>query len=148
MLEQFNHLLTNPVFWMAVILLLAGLAILAFALLVWLRKKAIKEGAHPVIVSFLDKAIAVAFKASETAFDRLNERLHGVQKLELAGKTYDLLPDVISIKILGLNLSINWKKEISKDEFVKYIDQRYQYLMDEFEEFQEDVLEEYMKDLL
>jgi hypothetical protein len=140
MLEKYQYLLSDPIFLIAAFLLTLAVVLLVYATLYWLKGKAVASGTHPAFVALLDKAITIAYKSSEYMLDAIGTRLSGLKKLSLAENVYDVLPDELLIKILGLYFDISWKEHVPKAVFVKFVDARFDWLLSEFEEFEESVL--------
>lgn len=126
--------------WIA---LLAGLLVLVFAGLVWLNRQAIKHGTHPLIKQFLAQAIIQAYKLSDMVFDATEERLHSVQKKEVAASVYEFLPDTIPL----LGFQLNWKKLVSKEQFVEYVAAAYDEFVESFRAVKNYILETMIEEI-
>jgi hypothetical protein len=103
----------------------AGIAFLAGAISVglvrlvrWLQSG---EQGYPgeremeeALLPFIIQGILAAYKISEGAVDQFKQRLHGVDKAEIAERVYDLLPDQISVgKVV---IPIGWIKQVVPEE--------------------------------
>jgi len=141
MLAQYQYLLESPLFWLVVLVLVIGLLILLFVALRRLQEHAIVAGVHPAIISFLDEAIAIAYKVSEDTMDKLSSRLHGIEKLTIAVRVYAMLPATMTIHVAGLAFAIDWKAKVSEEVFSKLVSDRVDYMTYRFDMFEKTVLE-------
>jgi hypothetical protein len=128
----------NYLYVTAGLLGLGGIIILVFVgLLAW-NKHLIVTGQHPQLRLFLTQAITMAYKLSDDVFDITEKRLHFEQKREVLAVIYDMLPDVISLKIINLK----WKQWVSKAEFVEFVALQYEKLIEQYSALNKQILRE------
>jgi hypothetical protein len=120
-----------------------GILILAFVGLIWLNRLAISKGTHPVIRQFITSAIIQAYKLSDAVFDATDERLHSVQKREVALVVYDLLPDTFTI----LGFSFSWKKWMTREAFAAKISELYDEFTESFRALKVTVMDKMLKEI-
>jgi len=120
-----------------------GILILAFAGLIWLNRLAISKGTHPVIRQFIVSAIIQAYKLSDVVFDSVGDRLHSVQKREVALTVYDILPDTFTI----LGFSFSWKKWMTREAFADIISELYDEFTESFRALKVTVLDKMVKEV-
>lgn len=104
------------------LLLVLGLVVLLVVGAVAWRAYLVRLGKHPMLVKIIDEAIVLVYKLSEAVVDETDKRLHSIAKKEVIAALYTILPDY---KILGRN----WKAWISKDQFVTFVQARFDELM-------------------
>jgi hypothetical protein len=124
-----------------VTLLVLGIIILVFVVLVAWQAYLVRIGKHPLLQKVLDEAIVLAYKTSDAVFDVIEQRLHGAYKRDVVAALYTILPDY---KILGRS----WKLWITKDQFVDWVEKRFQELTARFAMVKSAVLQEMLEKTL
>lgn len=128
-----------------ILLLVGALGIIYYVSLVAIQRSLVKSGKHPEIVRFVHQAIVLAYKSSDAVFDTIDERLHGVQKLEIATAIYCILPDTINIGWIGVKLS--WKNYVSQERFTAFVSAEYDRLVEQFGVVKENILQQMLEDM-
>jgi len=137
----------NMLWLLAILLVLAGtIPLICYGMIAW-NKHLLKVGKHPVLRQFLHEAIVLAYKSSDAVFDMVEERLHSVEKREIAAQIYDLLPDGIEIKIFIFPLKLEWKKYVSKEQFMDFLSTEYDKLCESFRIVRETILKELLESM-
>ena len=103
------------------LLVLGVVALIVVGIVAW-RAYLVRLGKHPMLVKIMDEAIVLIYKLSEAVVDETDKRLHSLDKKEIVAALYTILPDY---SILGRS----WKLWISKDQFVSFVQARFDELM-------------------
>lgn len=132
--------------WLYILLTLfslGGILSLLFVIMLQVNVYLIQTGKHPALRKFMEQAIVMTYKLSDQVFDTVEKRLHWEQKQEALGFIYDMLPDVISLKIIQLK----WKEYVSKAQFIEFVGQRYDELIEYYGVINRHILDEMIKAL-
>lgn len=138
---------SNPLLYIALLLLLVGIIVLVFVGFIAWNRYLVKIKAHPVLLQFAQSAIVMAYKSSDLIFDQIGERLHSVQKVEIAKHIYFMLPDCISISLWGFKTQLCWKKQVSEEDFVVLVSVEYDKLVDGFSTFKKTILQDMLESM-
>lgn len=121
-----DQLLNGPWGPLAFILGAAGILILLAYGLYQLNIHLIKQGTHPAVVDLLNKAIALAWQASEQAIDAGMDRLHALDKKAIADGLYNTGGDLlVSLQLRYLPMSVDLRKFVTLEQFSGFVQTRF-----------------------
>lgn len=133
----------NWFYVLAILFALGGILALLFYILLQVNVYLLKTGKHPALRKFIIQAIVMVYKLSDQVFDSVEMRLHWEQKQQALGFIYDMLPDIISLKIVQLK----WKMYVSKAQFVTFVGDNYDDLVEYYGVVNRHILDEMIKAL-
>lgn len=137
--------MSNPLVVFAILVFTAGLSALAFFGFKKWNEAMIAKGTHPSLQFLVHQAIVLAYKSSDTVFDVLEERLYSIQKREIAGAIYDILDE--EIKVSFLPFKIQWKKFVTKEQFMDFVAREYDRLAEGFSYVRNTILDEMIESM-
>jgi hypothetical protein len=130
-IDQLNELLNGPWGPLAITLGVGGLLILLAYGLYQLNLYLIRKGTHPAVVELLNKAIALAWQASEAAVDAGMDRLHGLDKKVIADGLYDTGGDLlVHLQLRFLPISVDLRNFITREQFASFVQARFDDMTD------------------
>lgn len=129
--QWIDQLLNSPYGPIALVLGAGGILILLAYGLYQLNVYLIKRGTHPAIVELLNKAIALAWQASEQAIDEGQDRLRGLDKKVIADGLYDTGGDLLMhLQLKFLPIAIDLRKFITREQWSVFVQERFDAMTD------------------
>jgi hypothetical protein len=138
-----DQLLNSPFGPIAVTLGIGGLLILLAYGVYQFNLYLIRKGTHPAIVEALNKAIALAWQASERAIDGGMDRLHGLDKKKIADSLYDTGGDLLMhLQLKFLPIAIDLRRFITREQWAEFVQARFDDMTGELQEILDRMEEE------